>query len=126
MNNKGFSVIELLSVIAIIAIILLIFTPSVINIIDDFKNKKNIEMLEKSAISAAKEYVADGNADYKVKTELSGVCSSDVEIEIDIQGDGDSLVSKKYLSYNDHYKDKTITITYDCNNKKFINYVFNK
>lgn len=120
MDNKGFSVIELLSVIAIIAIILLIFTPSVINIIDDFKNKKNIEMLEESAISAAKEYVVDGNLN---KDLYSSVCDDDkIQKDLDVS----ILVSNKYLSDNNHYEGKTIKITYDCNNKKFINYEFNK
>lgn len=123
MNNKGFSLIELLAVIAILAIILLIFTPSITKMIDNFRNDDKTEILKSSAISAAKEYVVDGNVNSKIN--LSS-CSPTTKITINIQ----DLIEEKYLEISedetvDYYNGKTITVTYDCVNKKFIEYIFN-
>lgn len=127
MNNKGFSLVELLAVLVLIATILLIFTPNISNIISDFRENKQTEMLEKSAISAAKEYVVDGLAD---TSQINCYSSPPVTVfYIIIYDDNNStndLVSQKYLDADNHYKDKKVKVTYDCNNKKFTNYEFSK
>ena len=119
MNNKGFSLIELLAVIAILAIILLIFTPSIAKMVDNFRNDDKVEILKSSAISAAKEYVVDGNVNSKIN--LSS-CPN-IEIAINVS----ELINNNYLNNDDEgfYTNKTITVTYDCENKKFTEYKFN-
>lgn len=119
MDNKGFTLVELLAVIALIAVLLLIFTPNISNMINKFRNEDKVEILKNSAISAAKEYVADGNINSKINLSL---CPN-IEIVINVS----ELIDNNYLNNDDDgfYTDKTITVTYDCNNKKFTEYKFN-
>ena len=114
MNNKGFSLVELLAVIALLAILLLMFTPSISKIINEFKSKDQINILKNSAISAAKEYVVDG-----------GVKATDIKdgiVDIEVKT---KLINNKYLENNSWYTDAhKIRVTYDTNNKKFTEYKY--
>ena len=113
MNNNGFSLIELLTVIALLAIILLIFTPNITNMINNFRDVDQVEMLKNSAISAAKEYVVDG------KLLASNITCGENSILIS------TLISSNYLESNDWYRSgDEIIVTYDCNNKKFTEYKY--
>lgn len=118
MNKKGFSLIELLAVIVILGLILVIAVPNVVKMVDDFRKKDRIEMLKKSAISAVKEYIVDGNL-----SASSVSCNDSETFEVSIEVD--TLISAKYLDDDEYYSGKTISVTYDCVNKKFTNYVFN-
>ena len=124
MNNKGFSLVELLAVIAILAIILLIFTPSITKIIDKFRNEDQVEILKNSAIRAAKEYVADSVAEGKIT--VADIKCNKIYIEVN-----EKLIKGKYLEnnekeLNDLYKNGQIEVTYDSDNKKFTDYKFCK
>ena len=58
LNNKGFTLIEVLAVIVILSILMAIMVPSVGNIMK--KNKEdNYQNLKDSIISAAKIYISD-------------------------------------------------------------------
>lgn len=62
MNNKGFTLIELIITIALLAVISIISFVSINGVIE--KNRiENCENLRKSIISAAKEYVSDNRYD---------------------------------------------------------------
>lgn len=122
MNNKGFSLIELLAVIALIAIILLIFIPNITKMIDKFRDEDKVEILKNNAISAAKEYVVDGNLNSN-----SVSCGMNEGIIL-VQSDNSSdktLVSEKYLLADDYYVGKSISVRYNCDSKKFTDYKFN-
>ena len=58
MNNKGFTLIELIITIALLAVISIISFVSINGVIED-NRVRNCENLGKSIISAAKEYVSD-------------------------------------------------------------------
>ena len=58
MNNKGFTLLEIILVVAILGVITLIVVPSVSSILNKNKNDQ-YENLKKSIISAAKMYVSD-------------------------------------------------------------------
>lgn len=120
MNKKGFSLVELLVVIVILGLILVIAVPNVIKLVDDFGEKDQIEMLKKSAISAAKEYVADG----KINSEIKLAQCSDRDKHLIYIIVVEDLIRNNYLDYNEYYNNKTIDVTYDCINKKFIYYTF--
>lgn len=121
MNNKGFSLVELLAVIALLAIILLLFTPNITKMIDKFKDEDKMEILKSSAIAAAKEFVADGMADTsEINCNINPI-SNTFEIKV-----VDDLVNNKYLNDDEdgNYDGKKITVTYDCSSKKFTKYDF--
>lgn len=116
MNRKGFTLIELLMVIVIIAILSAIMIPNIITIINK-NNDNNIKSLENNIISAAKEYVNDN------KYNLSINCPNDNQKEITlselkelgyIKGDIKDPNTKESIDLN-----KKVTITFDCNTKKF-------
>lgn len=123
MDNKGFTLVELLAVIALIAVLLLIFTPNISNMINKFRNEDKVDILKKSAIRAAKEYVADSVAEGKI-TVADIKCNNKIYIEVN-----EKLINGKYLEnkekeLNDLYKNGKIEVTYDSDNKKFTDYKF--
>lgn len=71
-NNKGFTLVELLATIAILAIISVISFVSINGVIEQNKIK-NCENLEKSIKSAAKEYVSDKRYDNSFINSVSGM-----------------------------------------------------
>lgn len=78
LNNKGFTLIEVLAVIVILSVLMAIMIPSVGTLIQ--KNKEDsYESLKKSIISATKIYLSDNR--YEVV--LNGTCQNpDDQIEI--------------------------------------------
>ena len=116
MNRKGFTLIELLMVIVIIAILSAIMIPNIIVIINK-NNENSIKSLENDIISSAKTYVNDN------KYNLSINCPNDNQKEITllelkelgyIKGDIKDPNTKESIDLN-----KKVTITFDCNTKKF-------
>ena len=85
-NNKGFTLVELLATISILAIIMLIAIPNVVGVVQKSRNKTYVEDAKKM-ISLAK---------YKVK--------SDVQIK-DALGDGSVCISLDYLDSGKEIKD---------------------
>lgn len=76
LNNKGFTLIEVLAVVVILSIIMAIMVPSVNSIMK--KNKEdNFNNLQNSIISAAKVYISDNRYDIVV-----GECDSDNKANI--------------------------------------------
>lgn len=68
LNNKGFSLIEVLAVVAILGMLVIIMVPAVNTLIN--KNKEtNYKQIEDSIISAAKLYVSDYK--YEMQVDLS-------------------------------------------------------
>ena len=122
MNNKGFSLVELLVVIAVLGIILLIFTPNIVKMVDKFKDEDKIQILKSNAISAAKEYVVDSVAEGKIT--VADIECNKIYIEVK-----EKLIDGKYLEnkeeeLNDLYRNGKIEVTYDSDNKKFTDYKF--
>jgi len=104
LNNKGFTLVEVLAVIVILGIIMAIMAPNVSILLEKSK-EDNYEHLEKSIVSAAKMYISD----YKYKISVVGSCpasgSGTLKIKEIIDGDGiddnneltDSRISIKKL-----------------------------
>lgn len=88
LNNKGFTLIEVLAVVVILSIIMAIMVPSVNSIMN--KNKEdNYKDLENSIISATKMYISDNR--YEI---VIGECDSDNKASITSIG-GVSLTGSK-------------------------------
>ena len=70
MDNRGFTLIEVLAVIFILGVIALITVPTITNVIS--KNKDdNYENLKKSIVSAAKVYMSDNRYNIKLGKNIS-------------------------------------------------------
>lgn len=88
MNNKGFTLIELIATIALLAIISVISVVSISNVLSESDIKECEELLI-SIKSSAKEYVSDNRYDSLITDNVS-----DSKITIKAT----DLVSKKYLT----------------------------
>lgn len=147
LNNKGYTLIEILAVVAILGMVIAIMIPNVTKLIDR-NEQNNKEQLNKSIISAAKLYITD----YKYKITLdttSGICSntittlniksiddsneelntltnSQIKISTLIE-EGNLKTDKEGNIYNPMNKtqklklnESYITIKYDCQTKDYI------
>lgn len=98
MNNKGFTLVELVAIIALLAIISIISFVSINEVLEKSK-VSNCESLVRSIKSASKEYVSD-NRYYVMENQMMGkdikTISGRTQKYIEINA-GD-LVSGKYLS----------------------------
>ena len=102
MNNKGFTLIELIMVIAILALLSIILIPVSGNIIEKGK-KNNCEDTIDGVIAAAKLYVADN------RYELTG---DPISLS--------TLVDEGYLKkMPDNISSEKVKITYDENKKDY-------
>lgn len=88
MNNKGFTLIELIATIALLAVISVISVVSISNVLSESDIKECEELLI-SIKSSAKEYVTDNRYDSLITDNVS-----DSKITIKAT----DLVSKKYLT----------------------------
>lgn len=125
MNNKGFTLIEMIMVIAILAMLAVLTTPNVIKLIN--KNKvDNYNYVIDSVIKACDLYTSDNRYDLK----FNGSCTGDYEATPNISTEVTlkALVDANYISTpirnectNEEigYDTIKITITLDCKTKNF-------
>lgn len=91
LNNKGFTLVEILAVIAILGILATITIPTVGTLIET--NKENsMDNLKKSIISAAKIYISDNR--YKIKL-ANDSCEPDNTRNISTINDSSEMFIKK-------------------------------
>ena len=72
LNQKGFSLIEMLAVVVIIGLLLVFIVPNVSKLIEQNKNDA-YEKLKDSIITATKNYISDN----RYKIEIAGKCTGD-------------------------------------------------
>lgn len=117
MNDKGFTLVELILVVAIIALLSLIFTPNVLYLI----NKNNTDTYNdtvESVISATKIYVSNNRYD------LGITCTDNKKNitlnELILSGDLSKLpVNPCKNSSLDFDVNDIVEVSYDCNKKKY-------
>ena len=130
MNNKGFSLIELIMVIAIIALLALIFTPNVMNLLN--KNNTNAYNNAIDSIkSAAETYISNNRYESVVSSNIkctSTDTSKSFEITLNtLIASGDlSKIPDNPCSNQTAFKgtDK-VKVTFNCKTKAFT-YSFGK
>lgn len=134
LNNKGFTLVEVLAVIVILGVLATITVPAVSTVIE--QNKENsYENLQKSIIAAAKIYISDN----KYEITLGGSCGTERPIQ---QISGTSITNSQIPiqllvesgDLNDgngtiiYPKDKNLVLVldssyvivkYDCSTKKY-------
>ncbi len=135
LNNKGFTLIEVLAVIVILSILMAIMVPSVGNIMK--KNKEdNYQNLKDSIISAAKIYISDnryqitvGNCDDSNKADIDSINNKTLnssQLPISFLVDAGNLKTtsdgkivnpkdKKNLNLNSSY----VVVKYQCDKKEY-------
>lgn len=95
LNNKGFTLVELLAVVVILSILISIMVPSVNYLID--KNKEdNYEKLKSGIISAAKVYLSDNRYEIDLKDKTDGICDNG-KTEEDINKVGENTLTDSKL-----------------------------
>lgn len=132
LNNKGFTLIEILAVVVILGVLSTIMIPSVTSIIK--KNRvENQENFKNSLISAAKAYITDNK--YKIKFSTSN-CSSGYKCinKIDNTAIADNKITLKILVDNGYLNENLkepstkkkidltssyVTVKYNINQKDF-------
>lgn len=117
MNNKGFTLLEVILVVAILGVITLIIVPSVSSLLNKNKNEQ-YENLKKSIISAAKMYVSDNRYEFDINC-TNNIYEFDIELNKLVDaGDLSSPVidprDKSEISLSN-----VVSVTYNCTNKNF-------
>lgn len=125
MNNKGFTLIEMIMVIAILAMLAVLTTPNVIKMIN--KNKAdNYNSVIDSIVSSCDLYVSDN----RYELSFNNTCSGDYEATPNVST---SITLKDLVNSKDistpirnectneelNYDTIKITITLDCKTKNF-------
>lgn len=123
LNNKGFSLIEILAVVVILSIIGSIMFSTIGNVINE-TNEKVDEKNDESLISATKMFIND----HKYGIVFDANCSESVDnLKIDYINSSEIVDSKisggllyqfGYLK-DDSLKDKKVEVIFDCDSKKF-------
>ena len=117
MNNKGFTLLEVILVVAILSVITLIIVPSVSSLLNKNKSEQ-YENLKKSIISAAKMYVSDNRYDLGIN------CTNNIyqfTIELNKLVDAGDL-SSPVIDPRDKSEielSNVVNITYNCSDKSF-------
>ena len=133
-NNKGFTLVEMLAVIVILGVLATIMVPTVTSMIR--KNQQdNLKNLNKSIISAAKMYISDNRYEITLDGQTCGGGVTERNItyigeqeiknsQIPVQ----TLIKNDYLTDGDMLnedgeeidRDKSyIEVVYDCNKKDY-------
>ena len=119
MNRKGFTLIELLMVIVIIAILSAILIPNVMAIIN--KNKQNsIDSLEKSIISATKEYVSDNKYNLSFNCpNINSIVTKSIPLSVLVNGGYIKGSIKNPNTKEDIALTKVVNVKFNCKTKTF-------
>lgn len=126
LNNKGFTLVEVLAVVVILSVLATIMVPTVSHIINQNK-ENNYKNIEKSILNAAKMYVSDNRYDMSIGECNDGVAAvtsfSDNRIMLTTLTSylsSEEIINpmddSKKLDFNSSY----VYILFNCNSKEFI------
>lgn len=131
LNNKGFSLVEVLAVVVIMGVLATIMVPIVADVIN--KNKSdNYENSIKSIISAAKLYISDNRYElslgdecvegYREVSKNDEIVNGKIIVETLVDGEYLSSNIKKLTNNNKkiNIKKSYIVVKFNCSSKKFV------
>ena len=131
LNNKGFSLVEVLAVVVIMGVLATIMVPIVADVIN--KNKSdNYENSIKSIISAAKLYISDNRYElslgdecvegYREVSKNDEIVNGKIIVETLVDGEYLSSNIKKITNNNKkiNIKKSYIVVKFNCSSKKFV------
>lgn len=121
MNNKGFTLLEVILTVAVLAVIVMIITPSIMGLMRKSK-EDSYNNLVNSIISAAKTYVSDNRYTLKDDNGVALTCENNI-IYISLNtlvesGDLNSPVVDPRTNEDINLNNK-VKIEFNCNNKTF-------
>lgn len=119
MNNKGFTLLEVILVVAILGVILLIVVPNVSGLLKKNKDEQ-YENLRKSIISSAKIYVSDNRYNLPIvcnNTSDRPVFTITLQNLVDAGNLTEPVVDPRNKSEIE--LSNVVNITYNCSNKSF-------
>ena len=108
LNNKGFTLVELLAVVVILVIIMTVALPNISSSIERSQNKQDAAM-EKVIISAGELYVSKHKA--SIKNKLSTISSCSISVQ--------DLTSENYLSSEDVSNYSSSCLNYNGSNFEY-------
>lgn len=109
LNNKGFTLVEVLAVVVILSVLLAIMVPSVNHLIS--KNKENnYKDFENGLLQATKVLLSD----YRYEISISGSCSNESE-EKDVLKIGEYALSNSKLTIRSLVEENNISTDVDGN-----------
>jgi prepilin-type N-terminal cleavage/methylation domain-containing protein len=127
LNNKGFTLVELLAVVVILVIIMLVSIPNISSSIER-RNKKNEAKMKEVIIDASELFVT--NKEESISSNLKNCSTKKCIISVSELIDAGYLVKNEVKDYMDYcliYDGDTKTIDSNnfnvdiCNNSKYIN-----
>lgn len=126
MNNRGFTLIELIVVVAIIALLSLVLTPNVISLIN--KNKVNsYNDTIKSIEMAAASYVSDNRYSLGITCPDSATkVTKIVTLQTLVKTGALTSIPTNPCTNSDFVDTEEVRITYNCNTKEYSYYFKDK
>lgn len=117
-NNKGYTLVEMLAVVAILGMLVAIMAPNVGKLINENK-ENNVKQIKNSIKNAAKIYISD----YKYDIKLNGVCNNSTDLlninKISTNSlSGGKILVKDLISYGYLKTDKNGEIINPLNKKE--------
>lgn len=114
MNNKGFTLIELIVTIALLAIISTISFVSITNVIEENKNK-TCESIETSLKTATLDYISDNR--YNLESQTFSITAQDLLTEHYLTGNIKNPYNNSNLNLNDIHITVKLNDNYELDDK---------
>ena len=135
LNNKGFSLVEVLAVVVILGVIATIMIPTIGSVINQNK-EDNYKNMEKTILNATKLYVSDNrysislggscseNDGIRTITKINDVIIDNSQISLSSLLEGKYLSSSKIINPKDNkmeldFSNSYVVVKYDCNKKQY-------
>lgn len=124
MNNKGFSLVELIIVIAIMAILVVVLAPQYLKYVEKSRVSSDAQTAAEfvsamSVLASDPDITLDTGKTYKVTSTTAGAItiSGDLKAVFDTAGSIDTTKTYKYTSTLFKAQETTIALTYDSTAK---------
>lgn len=131
LDNKGFTLVEVIAVVVIISVLSLLIVPSISGLLNRSKDN-SYKDLKSSIILSCEEYINDNRYNINIDScDNNGICDvSNVSVSFLVENgyltptgtdsNGDYIVNPKDKKSRMNMEDSLVKVTFDKNNKRFI------